>query len=90
MSQVLPWLRYVSVRDPQRVKNTSAVTDLTCLATKGLKAPRDETDEISRLTLERILGKALKFWEIRHRSTGEKELFAEESYLRPISCVPFS
>ena len=33
--QVLPWLRYVSARDPQRVKNTSAVTDLTCLATKG-------------------------------------------------------
>ena len=33
--QVLPWLRYVSARDPQRVKNTSAAADLTCLATKG-------------------------------------------------------
>ena len=50
VSQVLPWLRYVSARDPQRVKNTSAVTDLTCLATKGLGTPRDETGETSRLT----------------------------------------
>jgi hypothetical protein len=49
-SQVLPWLRYVSVHDPQRVKNMTAVVNLTCLATKGLKTPRDETDEISRLT----------------------------------------
>jgi hypothetical protein len=32
-SQVLPWLRYVSVHDPQRVKNTPAVVNLTCLAT---------------------------------------------------------
>ncbi|MEO2048318.1 MAG: hypothetical protein ABGX16_17340 [Pirellulales bacterium] len=36
MSQVLPWLRYVSVHDPQRVKNTPAVENLTRLATKGL------------------------------------------------------
>jgi hypothetical protein len=55
-SQVLPWLRYVSVPgtaaqlwSPQRVKNTTAVVNLTCLATKGLKTPRDETDEISGL-----------------------------------------
>ena len=48
-SQVLPWLRYVSVHDPQRVKNTPAVANLTCLATKGLKTPRDETDEICGL-----------------------------------------
>jgi hypothetical protein len=48
-SQVLPWLRYVSAHDPQRVKNTIAVVNLTCLATKGLKTPRDETGEISGL-----------------------------------------
>ena len=35
-SQVLPWLRYVSACDPQSVKNTPAVANLTCLATKGL------------------------------------------------------
>ena len=39
----------VSVRDPQRVRNTTAVANLTCLATKGLKPPRDETHEISGL-----------------------------------------
>ncbi|MEO2046185.1 MAG: hypothetical protein ABGX16_06380, partial [Pirellulales bacterium] len=49
-AQVLPWLRYVSPGDPQRVKNTPAVANLTCLATKGLKSPRDESDEICRLT----------------------------------------
>ena len=55
-SQVLPWLRYVSAHDPQRVKNTPAVANLTCLATKGLKTPRDETDETSGLgmTVESI------------------------------------
>ncbi|MEO2048638.1 MAG: hypothetical protein ABGX16_18945 [Pirellulales bacterium] len=47
-AQVLPWLRYVSPGDPQRVKNTPAVANLTCLATKGLKPPRDESDEICR------------------------------------------
>ena len=30
-------------------RNTTAVANLTCLATKGLKPPRDETDEISGL-----------------------------------------
>jgi hypothetical protein len=42
-SQVLPWLRYVSVPgttaqlwSPQRVKNTPAVVNLTCLATKEI------------------------------------------------------
>jgi hypothetical protein len=36
-SQVLPWLRYVSVHDPRaQKKNTTAVVNLTCLATKGL------------------------------------------------------
>jgi hypothetical protein len=34
---------------PIYVKNTPAVVNLTCLATKGLKPPRDETDEISGL-----------------------------------------
>jgi hypothetical protein len=55
-SQVLPWLRYVSASgtaaqlwSPQCVKNTPAVANLTCLATKGLKTPRDETGEISGL-----------------------------------------
>jgi hypothetical protein len=48
-SQVVPWLRYVSVPgtaaqlwSPQRVKNTTAVANLTCLATKGLTTPRDD------------------------------------------------
>ena len=46
------WLRYVSVRDPQRVANTTAVANLTCLATKGLEPPRDETVEICGLDPE--------------------------------------
>jgi hypothetical protein len=43
-------MRYVSASDPQRVKNTPAVASLTCLATKGLQTPRDETDEICGLS----------------------------------------
>jgi hypothetical protein len=58
-SQVLPWLRYVSVCDPQCVKNTPAVASLTCLATKGLKTPRDKTDEICGLARRFSLRQAL-------------------------------
>jgi hypothetical protein len=49
--QVLPWPRYVSARNPQRVKTRFQRANLTCLATKGLKIPRYETDEICGLNL---------------------------------------
>ncbi|MEO2049593.1 MAG: hypothetical protein ABGX16_23800 [Pirellulales bacterium] len=58
-SQVIPWLRYVSASDPQRIKNTTAVANLTCLATKGLKTPRDETDEICGLVPVDLLNRVI-------------------------------
>ena len=38
--------RYVSTRDPQRVRYTPPIASLACLATQQLAPPRDKIGEI--------------------------------------------